>query len=318
MRRRSAVIAMSAAALAAATLATSPAASAGPAPRLTPVGGDFVSPLHIAIGRDGALYVADAFTASIQRVVLRTGERTTFYQGTQPVPGVDNRYGSTYATLSIGIRPSSRRRRWCASTRRARGRSSATCCSTRSPTTRTGRTRPRRTRARTRTRCWRCRAGWRGRCGRERPPGRASRRSARSRAFPTPTAGGCQHEQQRRHVAATRCRPTSSSGLTATSTSRVSAPRSRATSTRSMRAPASHRPDVGRPPAAHRHRGLLARHDLRVVDLRRPGAGDPARRQRQRGGRSWCHRCRDRRTACSWSARCRSSGGPGAVYKVSH
>jgi hypothetical protein len=94
---------MSAAALAAATLATGPAASADPAPALTPIGGDFVSPLHLAFGPGKTLYVADAFTASIQKIKLRTGVRTTLFQGTQPIPGIDvASNGAIKATLSIG------------------------------------------------------------------------------------------------------------------------------------------------------------------------------------------------------------------------
>lgn len=103
MQRRTALIVMSAAALAAATLATTPAASADTAPALTPIGGDFVSPLHLAFGPGSTLYVADAFTASIQKVSLRTGARTTAFQGAQPLPGVDVAgNGSIKATLSIG------------------------------------------------------------------------------------------------------------------------------------------------------------------------------------------------------------------------
>ena len=103
-RRRSALIALSAAAaLAATTLVTTPAASADPAPALTPIGGDFVSPLHLAFGPGKTLYVADAFTASIQKIKLRTGVRTTVYQGTQPVPGVDvASNGAIKATLAVG------------------------------------------------------------------------------------------------------------------------------------------------------------------------------------------------------------------------
>ncbi len=94
---------MSAAALAAATLVSTPAASADPAPALTPIGGDFVSPLHLAFGPGKSLYVADAFTASIQKIKLRTGVRTTLFQGTQPIPGVDvASNGAIKATLSIG------------------------------------------------------------------------------------------------------------------------------------------------------------------------------------------------------------------------
>ncbi len=102
-RRRTAAIGLSVAALAAATFAASPAVSAAPAPALTPIGGDFASPLHLAFGPGKSLYVADAFTASIQKIKLRTGVRTTLFQGSQPVPGVDvGRKGNIVATLSIG------------------------------------------------------------------------------------------------------------------------------------------------------------------------------------------------------------------------
>lgn len=102
-RPRTAAIALSVAALAAATLAATPAVSAAPAPALTPIGGDFASPLHLAFGPGTSLYVADTFTASIQKIDLRTGGRTTFFQGSQPIPGVDvNGSGRVMATLSIG------------------------------------------------------------------------------------------------------------------------------------------------------------------------------------------------------------------------
>jgi len=102
-RRRSAVIALSAAALAAAALTATPAASADPAPALTPIGGDFVSPLHLAFGPGKTLYVADAFVGSIQKIKWRTGVRTTVFQGGQPLPGIDvASNGAIKATLSIG------------------------------------------------------------------------------------------------------------------------------------------------------------------------------------------------------------------------
>jgi hypothetical protein len=103
MNRRTSVIALGAAAIAAGALVSGPAASADPAPALTPIGSGWIAPLHLSFGPGKSLYVADAFGANVQRVRLWNGQQSTVYQGTQPVMGVDVRgNGAIYATLSIG------------------------------------------------------------------------------------------------------------------------------------------------------------------------------------------------------------------------
>lgn len=83
-------------------LLTTAIAPAIAAPTITPIADGFVSPLGLAAGDDGSIYVAEAFLGQLTRIDRR-GERTSVAvaEGEVASPGVDARGRDVVFTLSV-------------------------------------------------------------------------------------------------------------------------------------------------------------------------------------------------------------------------